>query len=148
MKTYKGKFTPKNLKKYRGDAQKITYRSMWERQTFKWIDNQSDIVEWNSEEVVIPYRCQTDNKMHRYFIDVYFKTAAGKKYLIEIKPDKQTKPPRGTRKTKRYIKEALTYVKNQCKWEAARDFAELNDCEFCIWTEHTLKGMGIKLLTY
>ena len=86
--------------------------------------------------------------MHRYFIDVYFKTRAGKKYLIEIKPDRQTKPPTGTRKTKRYIKEALTYVKNQCKWEAARDFAELNDCEFCIWTEHTLKGMGIKLLTY
>ena len=147
MKTYKGKYKPKNLKKYRGDYTKITYRSLWERQTFRWIDGEPSIVEWNSEEVVIPYRCQTDGKMHRYFIDVYFKTAAGKKYLIEIKPDKQTRPPTGTKKTKRFITESLTYIKNQCKWEAATKFASDNNCTFEIWTEHTLEGLGIKLLT-
>jgi hypothetical protein len=85
--------------------------------------------------------------MHRYFIDVYFKTAAGKKYLIEIKPDKQTRPPTGTKKTKRFITESLTYIKNQCKWEAATKFASDNNCTFEIWTEHTLEGLGIKLLT-
>ena len=147
MKTYKGKYKPKNLKKYRGDYTKITYRSLWERQTFRWIDGEPSIVEWNSEEVVIPYRCQTDGKMHRYFIDVYFKTAAGKKYLIEIKPDKQTRPPTSTKRTKRFITESLTYIKNQCKWEAATKFASDNNCTFQIWTEHTLEGLGIKLLT-
>jgi hypothetical protein len=147
MKTYKGKYKPKNLKKYRGDYTKITYRSLWERQTFRWIDGEPSIVEWNSEEVVIPYRCQTDGKMHRYFIDVYFKTAAGKKYLIEIKPDKQTRPPTSTKRTKRFITESLTYIKNQCKWEAATKFASDNNCTFEIWTEHTLEGLGIKLLT-
>jgi hypothetical protein len=147
MKTYKGKYKPKNLKKYRGDYTKITYRSLWERQTFRWIDGESSIVEWNSEEVIIPYRCQTDGKMHRYFIDVYFKTAAGKKYLIEIKPDKQTRPPTGTKRSKRFITESLTYIKNQCKWEAATKFASDNNCTFQIWTEHTLEGLGIKLLT-
>ncbi len=146
MKTYKGKYKPKNLKKYKGDYTSITYRSLWERQTFRWIDNQTNIVEWNSEEVIIPYRCQTDGKMHRYFIDVYFKTAAGKKYLIEIKPDKQTRPPTGTKRTKRLITEQLTYVKNQCKWKAATKFAADNNCTFEIWTEHTLEGLGIKLL--
>jgi hypothetical protein len=146
MKTYKGKYKPKNLKKYKGDYTSITYRSLWERQTFRWIEDQPHIVEWNSEEVIIPYRCQTDGKMHRYFIDVYFKTKGGRKYLIEIKPDKQTRPPTGSRRTKRFISESLTYVKNQCKWEAATKFAEQNGCTFEIWTEHKLEGLGIKLL--
>ncbi len=146
MKTYKGKFRPKNLKKYKGDYTSITYRSLWERQTFRWIDSNPSITEWNSEEVIIPYRCGTDGKMHRYFIDVFFKTADGKKYLIEIKPDKQTRPPTGTKKTKRFITESLTYIKNQSKWEAANKFADDNNCVFQIWTEHTLEGLGIKLL--
>ena len=80
---YRGKFTPKNKDKYVGDYTNITYRSLWERNTFRWIDANNDIVKWNSEEVVIPYRCATDNKMHRYFIDLWFKTKDGKTYIIE-----------------------------------------------------------------
>lgn len=147
MATYKGKYKLKNPTKYMGDPDKIVYRSLWERQVFRWIEEQPNIIEWVSEEIVIPYVCATDKKVHRYFIDVYFKTADGKKYLIEIKPKKETAPPKNPgKRTKRYISESLTYIKNQSKWKAATEFAKDNGCIFQIWTEDTLKQLGIKLI--
>jgi len=144
---YKGKFTPKNPDKYVGDVKGIVYRSIWERNTFRWIDKNDSIVAWNSEEVVIPYVCGTDNKLHRYYMDLWFKTRDGKTYIVEIKPKSQTQPPKTPkRKTRRYIKESLSYVKNQSKWKAATEFAADNGWTFQVWTEDTLKGLGIKIL--
>jgi len=144
---YRGKFTPKHPEKYVGDVKNIVYRSLWERNTFRWIDTQSSIVYWNSEEIVLPYVCETDNKVHRYFMDLWFQTKEGKNYIIEIKPKGQTKPPKTPqRKTRRYIKESLTYVKNQSKWKAASEFALDRGWKFEVWTEDTLKSLGIKIL--
>ena len=144
---YKGKFTPKNKNKYVGDVKNIAYRSLWERNTFRWIDANDSIVAWNSEEIVIPYICGTDNKVHRYFMDLWFKMSDGKTYIIEIKPKAQTQPPKAPkRKTRRYIKESLTYVKNQSKWEAASEFAADRGWHFQVWTEDTLKSLGIKII--
>jgi|TARA_B110000503_G_scaffold110189_1_gene164938 hypothetical protein len=144
---YKGKYTLKCPKKYVGDPSKVVYRSLWERQTFRWLEDQDNIIEWCSEEVVVPYVCQTDRKVHRYFIDVYYKTKDGKKFLIEIKPKKETSPPKKTtRSSKRYITESLTYIKNMSKWKAATQFAKDNGCTFQIWTEDTLKSLGIKII--
>ena len=144
---YKGKFTPKHPEKYVGDVKNIVYRSLWERNTFRWIDANTSIVHWNSEELVIPYVCGTDNKVHRYFMDLWFQTRDGKNYIIEIKPKRQTQPPKTPqRKTRRYIKESLTYVKNQSKWNAASEFAADRGWTFQIWTEDTLKSLGIKIL--
>lgn len=146
MKFYKGTFTPKNPNKYRGDNTNIVYRSSWERAVFKWLDSNSSIEWWNSEEVVITYICATDNKQHRYFIDIAFRTTNGKTYLIEIKPSKQTKPPKVQKRTKKSIQEQLTYAKNQSKWNAALAFAKNNNCVFQVWTEETLRSLGIKIL--
>lgn len=147
MKFYRGKYKVKNIKKYEGDHTNVVYRSMWERTTFKWLDDCKDIVGWNSEQVVVPYRCKTDGKIHRYFVDLFIRMKNGKLYLIEIKPDKQTQPPKQSRrKTKKYLREVMTYAKNQSKWEAAAAFANKHDMEFQIWTETTLKSMGIKIL--
>lgn len=144
---YKGKYTVKQPEKYVGDSTKVVFRSLWERNTFRWLEEQPNIVEWASEEIVVPYICQTDKKVHRYFIDVYFKTADGKKYLIEIKPKKETQPPKKPkRRSKRYLSESLTYIKNQSKWEAATKFAKENGAIFQVWTEDTLKTLGIKTL--
>jgi len=144
---YRGKFTPKNPQKYVGDVKGIVYRSLWERNTFRWIDANANIVAWNSEEVVVPYICGTDNKVHRYYMDLWFKTSDGKTYIVEIKPKKQTQPPKEPkRKTRRYIKESLTYIKNQSKWEAASEFAADRGWHFQVWTEDTLKSMGIKII--
>jgi len=144
---YRGKFTPKHPEKYVGDIKNIVYRSLWERNTFRWIDTQSSIAHWNSEELVIPYVCETDKKVHRYFMDLWFQTQEGKNYIIEIKPKGQTKPPKTPqRKTRRYVKESLTYVKNQSKWKAASEFALDRGWTFEVWTEDTLKSLGIKIL--
>ena len=53
--SYKGKFRPSNRKKYRGDITKIVYRSLWERKFMVYCDTNPDIVEWGSEEIIIPY---------------------------------------------------------------------------------------------
>ena len=37
----------------------------------------------------------------------------------------------------------MTYVKNQCKWKAAEQYAKERGWVFAIWTEHTLTAMGI-----
>ena len=144
---YKGKFKPKNTQKYRGDPNNVVYRSLWERNAFRWLDENDSIVAWSSEEIVIPYRCATDNRIHRYFVDLWFETKTGEKYIIEIKPKKETTPPKNPgRRTKKYISESLTYIKNQSKWEAAQEFALKHNLIFAIWTEDTLKSLGIKIL--
>jgi hypothetical protein len=91
---YSGRYKVKNVKKYAGNPSNIKYRSLWERQVMRWLDDNPSVLKWNSEEVVIGYRCQTDNKLHRYFVDMYIQMKDGKEYLIEIKPKNQTIPPK------------------------------------------------------
>jgi hypothetical protein len=146
--SYRGKFKPTNIAKYNGDHTKVIYRSLWERQVYRWLDTNPDILKWSSEEIIIPYLCKSDGKMHRYFPDINFRTRDGTVYLIEIKPAKETvPPPPPKRKTRRFIKEVMTYAKNTSKWEAAVKYAEERGWIFEVWTEHVIKGMGIKLLT-
>lgn len=141
---YSGKYRVKNPHKYAGDHTKVVYRSLWEKYCFRWCDNNPQVRNWSSEEVVIPYRYDIDKKLHRYFMDLKIVYESGKVVLVEIKPDKETRPPKvPQRKTKRYITEGLTYVKNQNKWNAAQDYALDRGWHFEIWTEKTLDSMGI-----
>lgn len=141
---YSGKFKPKNIKKYRGDYTKIVYRSMWEKYCFKWCDQNPNVKYWSSEETVIPYLYEVDKKYHRYFMDLKITYKTGETVLVEIKPANQTVPPKYPgRKTKRYINEGLTYVKNQNKWKAAQRYARDRGWGFQVWTEHTLEKMNI-----
>ena len=143
---YKGKYTVKNKKKYVGDPTKVTYRSLWERNAFRWAESSPQVRAWNSEEVVIPYKCKTDQKLHRYFIDLFIEMDNGECILVEIKPKKHTVAPKKQRKTKKYINEVTTYIKNTSKWTAADKFAQRKGWKFQVWTEDTLKNLGIKLL--
>jgi len=145
--SYKGRYTIKNPDKYAGDAKKVIYRSLWERNTFRWCENNPKVKLWNSEEVVVPYVSSVDKKLHRYYVDLLIQMDNKKTYLIEIKPKKETQPPKPrSRKTKKFINEQLTYIKNNDKWEAANKFAEHNGWKFQVWTEETLKNLGIKVL--
>ena len=72
-KAYKGKFHPGNPKKYRGNVRNIIYRSMWERMLMVQLDRNEKVIEWGSEEVIIPYRSPLDGKVHRYFPDFMLK---------------------------------------------------------------------------
>ena len=85
---YSGKYLVKHRSKYKGDADKVTYRSMWERHCFVWCDNNPNIRNWSSEEVVIPYFWDVDKCMHRYFKDLKITFKSGRTILVEVKPDK------------------------------------------------------------
>jgi hypothetical protein len=143
MNYKQGVFQPKNPEKYKGNVDHIIFRSGWELACFKWLDKNKDVTEWSSEEVVIAYVYEVDQKFHRYFVDLKF-IMKGKTYIIEIKPKKETVPPvQGARKTRRYITEGLTYVKNQNKWEAAEKYAKKRGWIFQVWTEETLQKLHI-----
>ena len=143
-KTYSGKYHVKHPDKYKGDASNVTYRSMWEKQCFIFLDGNREVEWWNSEEFVIRYIYDVDKKYHRYFMDLVIKWKNGKTVLVEIKPKKQTQPPKTNRpRSKRSLTEAFTYVKNRNKWEAADKIAKDNGWHFVIWTEDELKEMGI-----
>ena len=145
---YSGRYPVGNPQKYDGDSTKVYYRSLWERQVFKWCESNPQVLRWSSEETVIPYKCRTDNRIHRYFVDVKIKLESGETYLVEIKPKKETiAPKKPARQTKKYVNEVMTYVKNQSKWEAAEEYCMQRGWKFVVWTEDTLKSLGIKLLT-
>ncbi len=144
---YKGKYKIKDPDKYLGNPAKVVFRSLWERNAFRWCEANPKVKLWNSEEVVVPYKYQVDNKLHRYYVDLLIQMDNKETYLIEIKPKAQTQPPKKrSRKTKRYINEQLDYIKNQDKWEAADQFARHKGWKFQVWTEETLKNLGIKVL--
>jgi hypothetical protein len=145
--SYSGKYKIKKPEKYAGNPNSVVYRSLWERQAFKWCENNPKVKLWNSEEIVVPYKSTVDKKLHRYFVDLLIQLDNKETYLIEIKPKNQTVPPKKrNRKTKKYINEVVTYAKNQDKWEAATQFAEHKGWKFQVWTEETLKNLGIKIL--
>lgn len=142
--SYKGRYTPQNPKKYRGDYKNIIYRSLWERKFMVYCDQSDNIIEWGSEEVIIPYVSPLDGRIHRYFPDFYIKVkqASGKlkKFIIEVKPKKQCSPPNPNpnRRTKRWISEVRTWGVNEAKWKSAVDWCDNNGMEFKILTEDDL----------
>ncbi len=144
--SYKGKYQPSNPQKYKGDPTNIIYRSLWERKFMVYCDNNENIIEYSSEEIALPYRSPLDGKIHRYFPDFYIKVKENdgqiKKYIIEIKPKKQTMEPKvQKRKTKSYIYEVTEWAKNQAKWKAAEEYCKDRGYEFKVLTEDHL---GIK----
>jgi hypothetical protein len=145
-KTYKGKFRVDNPSKYKGDISNIVYRSLWELRFMKWCDKNQSVEEWGSETVIVPYISPIDRKVHRYFVDFYVKVrnknGVLQKYLIEIKPERFTKPPAiPKKKTKRFIDEVFQYGVNDAKWKAAFEFCKDRNMTFMILTE---KDLGIK----
>ena len=141
--SYKGKYYPSFPRKYKGDPTNIIYRSLWERKFMVYFDKNAKILEWGSEEIALPYISPHDSRVHRYFPDFYIKvqenTGKIKRYLIEVKPLKQTvKPKKPKRQTKGYIREAFEYARNQAKWKAAREYCADRMWEFKVITEKEL----------
>ncbi len=141
-----GRFHPRNPEKYKGDVNNIIYRSSYELKFLQWCDRNENILEYGSEEFFIPYYDPTTRKVRKYFPDAYVKIKEVngniKKYVIEIKPEKQTRPPvPGKKRKSTLINEALTYEKNKAKWKAAKEWCEDRRIEFKIITEKEL-GIG------
>jgi hypothetical protein len=140
---YKGKYRIKKIEKYKGDPTNVTYRSLWERKFMKYCEENPHILEWSSEEIIIPYRSPIDRKIHKYYPDFLIKIKNSKNIieniLIEIKPKKQTTPPKKpNRMSKKYINEVYTYGVNEAKWKAAEEYCKDRKWKFEIITEDHL----------
>ena len=141
-KSYKGLYKATHPKKYVGNPNQIVYRSLLERRFMRYCDLNTDIVHWASEELPIKYYSPLDKQWHRYFPDFVIKTIKDKKYMIEIKPSRQTKRPKTPkRKTRSFMIESFNYIKNTAKWSAAKSFCSDNNMQFKIITEKDL-GVG------
>jgi hypothetical protein len=142
---YSGKFSPKNTNKYLGDPTNIWYRSLWERRVMVYLDENSNVIEWSNEEIIIPYLSPVDNKIHRYFPDFFVrlrnKQGLIESTIIEVKPSSQTKPPKmQKRTTRKYITEVMTWGVNEAKWKAADIYCKDRGWKFVVVTE---KDLGI-----
>ena len=137
---YKTKYKIKNKTKYIGNPSNIICRSLWERRLCRYLDENINITKWGSEELSIPYYSSTDKKMHKYYPDFIIekqnKNGTDKVCIIEVKPKKQTKPPKKPKKkSKNYINECIRYTINLEKWDAAEIFCKKRNWDFIIITE-------------
>lgn len=83
-----------------------------------YLDKNPNIIQWNYENQTIKYFDKVSNKVRRYYIDFVAVAKSGSVYKtiwIEVKSEKETKPPRN----KKDIKAMATYLTNICKWESA-----------------------------
>jgi len=145
MALLQGFFKPEFPEKYKGNVKNIVYRSSWELTMLRRFDYDPNVIEYSSEERIIPYRHPTTGKVHRYFVDFWVKRRMPDgsivEQLIEVKPSSQTKmPTKGKKSKKTMMNEAITYSINQAKWDAAETFCKKKGWQFIIMTEKEIYG--------
>ena len=145
-KYLQGQFRPKNWQKYKGDPTKIIYRSSWELHVMLWLDRDASILEWSSEELIIPYIHPLDKEAHRYFPDfvVKMRTLDGiETHILEVKPEAQIQEPARPKKINRgFAQKVLTYAINQAKWDMAKQYAKKRGWKFTLLNEYDI---GLKV---
>jgi len=150
---YKGKYTPANTSKYRGDSTNIIYRSLLERRFMVYCDINSTVKWWASEELYIPYVSPIDGKWHRYFVDFVIGIDDGRDseqtIMVEIKPYRQCVAPkirvfeskvdRRKRDYRDYARSVKDWGINSAKWAAANRYCKDRGWVFKIITDKDLK---------
>jgi hypothetical protein len=142
MGTLKGIYKPENPKKYIGNPNMIVYRSSWERKFCRYCDTKEHIKRWASEEITVPYYNPIKKRLAKYYPDFYIEIQAKdkplEKILIEVKPFKETQPPKYKRRTKNTLLAEAMYSQNTAKWKAAEEFCLDQGWTFRIMTEKEL----------
>ena len=139
-KTFKqGVYKLRYPDKYVGDPSKIVFRSSWELEMNKFLDNNANVLRWSSEEIAIPYVKPTTGRVHRYYPDYWmeYKDRNGNliQEIIEVKPMNQVDLSKKKRLTEY---EQITYAVNVAKWKAAQQFCDKHNLKFTILTENQL----------
>ena len=144
------KYTPINPEKYMGKTRFAVCRSSWEVAMCRWLDANQGVLQWKSEPFGIPYidPSQRDKKgqpkRRNYYPDylakIQSKLGGVQIWLIEVKPFKETIPPKKTtrKKQKTMVNEARTWEINQAKWRAAQHYCNSKGWKFKIITEKQL----------
>lgn len=142
-----GKYEPRNPEKYIGDIHNIIYRSSWEYRFCTYCDTNDSIVKWSSEPIAIEYYNPLDKKEHKYNVDFYIKVVKesgdAQEWIIEIKPENQTKKPiyegkMTIAKLKSYNRNMQIWITNQAKFKAAKIWAEKRGYKFGVIDENFL----------
>lgn len=149
-KSYKGLYTPRFPDKYIGDVKKIVFRSLLELSVMEYLDKNSQVIKWGSEELIIPYfspvRRKVTGEPNRYITDFIVKVKSDKSdtgfkvIIVEVKPYTQTIEPKKQKMTRKYLSEVADYAQNQAKWKAAREFCEKQGWEFVVITDRDIKN--------
>ena len=106
-----------------------------------YVDKNPSVVSWGYEGTAIKYFDKSRGKVRRYFIDFSIVVKVGpvhKTIWVEIKPECETHPPKGRARTD--AKAQMTWMTNQCKWEAASKLAKSKGYEFHVITEKQLNA--------
>lgn len=138
-------FIPINPEKYKGSPP-IICRSTWETAFCEWADRSQGIVMWSSEETIVKYQDPLQPikngkpKFRSYFPDFLIQTSKGEVFLVEVKPYKQTIPPKrsSNKSNKTMLTENNTWITNQAKWRAAKAYCHRKGWVFKIITEKEL----------
>jgi hypothetical protein len=129
-----GVFQPKNPGKYIGKGS-IRFRSSWELTVMNFFDANSNIVQWASESVKIPYRHPFTNKQTIYVPDFFVmyqdKSGTQRAELIEVKPLKQTTLQEAGRSKSAQVAAII----NQAKWQSAAAWCKKMGISFRVITE-------------
>ena len=142
-----GKYEPRNPEKYIGDIHNIIYRSSWEHRFCTYCDTNELILKWSSEPIAIDYYNPLDKKDHKYNVDFYIKvlkeSGEEQDWIIEIKPEKQTKKPiyegvNTLSKLKSYNRNMQIWITNQAKLKAAKEWALKRGFKFGVIDENFL----------
>lgn len=153
-KYHSGLFKPINSKKLMKVNQYggVIYRSSWEKRIFTYLDQSSNIIQWMSEGIEIPYFLVESKdgdyhkSPHRYYPDIYYELkredGSVSKVVAEIKPYKETirpvSPKNPTAKSLQNFEYAVKmYVKNLAKWESAIEWCKSKGYVFIIITEQS-----------
>ncbi len=145
--SYVGRFVLQNQNKYIGIGRNPIYKSALEARAFSWLDTNNKVKRWGYEIIRIPYFLPFDSKLHKYHVDIYAEIVNNQntivKFIAEIKSTGDFKTPGplkvNSRKSRRNHRLAtLTYIKNQCKWKAAKQYAAQSGMRFIFLTEKDL----------
>lgn len=147
-----GVFKPRHPEKLSNSNKNPKFKSRLELLGFNFMDRSENIIQWDYEPFGLWYIDQSSRnsegkrgKKRRYFIDIVCtikkKDGTIKKALIEIKHSKDLKKPIASkRKSQRNQRlDENAYLKNRCKWSAAKTYCDKMGYEFIILTEQHLK---------
>jgi len=133
-----GFFKPVHPEKYKGNIDQIIFRSGLELKFFNYMDLNPNILQWSSEEIFVVYCNPYDNKLHRYFIDLWIKTK-DHEVLVEIKPYSLTIEPKKPKKiTKSFLQRVYNYNLYHTKKKYAEIYAKKHNMIFKVFTEKDL----------
>jgi hypothetical protein len=145
---HQGVYKPLHPEKYGGDPNNIVYRSGLELKMCNYCDKNTNVTKWMLEGIIIPYK-DHEGKSRRYYPDFYMEVVNPNnpeqyvRYVIEVKPDAETRPPKiaktkSLNKLKSLEYQLKTYKKNVYKWTQALEWCKKRDLIFKIVTEKNI----------